>query len=54
MQDRVFWSEARHLTGYGHYYDRYVRGDDGQWRIASVVLTRLYLDYFTKEVADKP
>jgi hypothetical protein len=26
---------------YGHYHDRYVRGTDGRWRIASTHLTRL-------------
>jgi hypothetical protein len=26
---------------YGHYHDRYVRGGDGRWRIASTHLTRL-------------
>lgn len=27
--------------GYGHYHERYERGADGRWRIASVHLTRL-------------
>lgn len=52
MQDRVIWDEAkarsvgkRSLTGYGHYRERYVRCDDGQWRIARSTLTRLHIDF---------
>jgi SnoaL-like domain len=29
------------VKNYGHYHERYVRGDDGKWRIASIHLTRL-------------
>jgi hypothetical protein len=29
---------------YGHYHDRYVRGADGRWRIASMRLTRLRMN----------
>ncbi len=54
MQDRVIWDEAkaqsvgkRSLTGYGHYRERYVRCDDGQWRIARSTLTRLHIDFET-------
>jgi hypothetical protein len=50
MQDRVVWSEGksplpgvRSITGYGHYHERYVRRD-GVWRIASLKLTRLYVE----------
>lgn len=32
------------IRGYGHYHERYRRGDDGRWRIASTVLTRLYVE----------
>jgi hypothetical protein len=52
MQDRVIWSEARaktigkrSLTGFGHYRERYVRCDDGSWRIAHSRLTRLHIDF---------
>ncbi len=52
MQDRVVWDEARaqevgirSLTGYGHYRERYSRCEDGQWRIARTVLTRLHIDF---------
>lgn len=47
LQDRVVWTETRHLTGFGHYRERYVRCPDGKWRIAESVLTRLHLDYVT-------
>lgn len=52
MQDRVIWSEEkaraigkRSLTGFGHYRERYVRGQDGRWRIARSALTRLHIDF---------
>ena len=52
MQDRVIWDEEkakaigrRSLTGYGHYRERYRRGDDGRWRIAQSTLTRLHIDF---------
>ena len=52
MQDRVIWDDAkaraigkRSLTGYGHYRERYVRCDDGRWRIARGMLTRLHVDF---------
>jgi hypothetical protein len=30
--------------GFGHYHDRYVKGDDGNWRITELRLTRLRTD----------
>ena len=30
--------------GYGHYHERYEKGDDGEWRIAELRLTRLRID----------
>lgn len=51
MQDRVVWDADKAeqmgilgLTGYGHYHERYVRGTDGRWRIATQQLTRLHMD----------
>jgi hypothetical protein len=32
------------LKGYGHYYEDYVKGADGQWRIRRLQLTRLRVD----------
>ena len=51
MQDRVVWDENKAraigtpgLTGYGHYREKYVRCEDGRWRIAASKLTRLHMD----------
>lgn len=51
MQDRIIWSNAKAeqvgfqgLTGWGHYHERYVRAEDGMWRIATQRLTRLHMD----------
>jgi hypothetical protein len=30
--------------GYGHYLERYAKGDDGRWRIAYAELRRLHLE----------
>jgi hypothetical protein len=50
MQDRVVWKEGqsplqgvKSITGFGHYHERYVR-QDGKWQIASLKLTRLYVE----------
>jgi hypothetical protein len=44
MQDRVIWGGNRpSITGYGHYRERWVRRN-GQWKIASLKLTRLHID----------
>ena len=51
MEDHLWWPEGspiRHLHGYGHYHETYVRTDDG-WRIASMRLTRLHRTF---EMAD--
>jgi hypothetical protein len=34
-------SSLSSFRGYGHYHETYERGDDGRWRIATLVLTRL-------------
>jgi ketosteroid isomerase-like protein len=51
MQDRVIWdagrspiSPATGITGFGHYDETYRRSDDGNWRIASLRLTRLIVE----------
>lgn len=46
MEDHLWWPEGgplRHLHGYGHYHETYVKTDDG-WRIATLKLTRLRRD----------
>lgn len=53
MQDRNTYPEAQaremdcsgHL-GFGHYHERYVRCDDGKWRIARSRLSYLQMDRF--------
>ncbi len=32
------------MQGFGHYHERYEKGDDGRWRIADLRLTRLRTD----------
>jgi hypothetical protein len=46
MQDRVIWGPDRSLVGYGHYHERYVKRS-GEWKIASLRLTRLHIDMQT-------
>jgi uncharacterized protein (TIGR02246 family) len=33
------------LKGYGHYHEEYRKGADGRWRISSLKLHRLRVDY---------
>lgn len=45
MQDRVIWGSDRHsIIGYGHYHERWVK-QKGEWKVASVRLTRLHVDF---------
>ena len=37
-------AKGKNYVGYGHYHEEYVRGLDGQWRIAKVKVTRLHVD----------
>lgn len=43
MQDRLLYPGGQSVTGFGHYHERLVRRG-GQWRIASLKLTRLVLE----------
>jgi hypothetical protein len=44
LQDRVIWGPDRpSITGYGHYHERWVRRN-GDWKLASLRLTRLHID----------
>ena len=44
LQDRVIWGPDRpSITGYGHYHERWVRRG-GEWKMASLRLTRLHID----------
>jgi SnoaL-like domain len=51
MQDRLIFNEGKSpippvtgIKGYGHYHETYRRCDDGQWRIATLKLTRLIVE----------
>ena len=47
MEDHVRLPEGapfRRLHGYGHYYETYVREDDGRWRIRHLRLSRLLVN----------
>lgn len=44
MEDLLKWPDGMTLHGYGHYRETY-RKDDGEWRIATLDLTRLRLDH---------
>jgi hypothetical protein len=47
MEDEIWFPESfpiRHLHGYGHYHDTYVREPDGIWRMTHSRLTRLRVD----------
>jgi len=53
MQDRNTWSEERRAqagnaghTGFGHYRERYIKCEDGKWRIKSQVLSYLQMDIY--------
>jgi uncharacterized protein (TIGR02246 family) len=48
LQDVIVWPDGTRLHGYGHYHETYARVD-GEWRIASLTLTRLHMD-LTKAV----
>jgi len=44
MEDRLRWPDGSALHGFGHYHETYEK-IDGEWRIASLTLTRLRRDY---------
>ncbi len=51
MEDHLWWPEGspiRHLHGYGHYHETYVKSEDG-WRIASLALSRLHREFVLPE-----
>jgi hypothetical protein len=43
MEDIVEWPDGKLLRGYGHYHETY-RKVNGEWRIATMHLTRIRLD----------
>jgi hypothetical protein len=38
-------STPMRMRGSGHYHERYLRGEDGRWRIDGYVLTRLRVEW---------
>ena len=50
MEDMLRFGDGSEMHGFGHYHERYRRTDDG-WRIESMKLTRLRMD-FTPAPAD--
>lgn len=48
MEDMLRWPEGapiKAMHGYGHYHETYEKGADGQWRIKTMTLTRLRVDW---------
>lgn len=44
MYDTVEGAHGHSFTGFGHYHETYVKGDDGKWRIKDLRVTRLRVD----------
>lgn len=44
MEDMLRWPDGRELHGYGHYEETYEKAD-GVWRIKTLRLTRLRMDF---------
>ena len=44
MEDIVGFPDGQTMKGYGHYHEQYCK-QDGEWRIATLHITRLRLDY---------
>jgi hypothetical protein len=57
MEDKLWWpagSPLVHLHGYGHYHETYEKslpGEQGQWRIKTLKLTRLHRQLLTAKQA---
>jgi hypothetical protein len=44
MEDMLQWPDGRTLHGFGHYHETYEKVD-GAWRIKTLKLTRLRMDF---------
>ena len=52
MEDKLRWPDGTEMHGYGHYHETYEKVD-GDWRIKTLTLTRLRVD-FTPAAAATP
>lgn len=52
MEDKLRWPDGTEMHGYGHYLETYEKAD-GVWRIKTLTLTRLRVD-FTPAAAATP
>jgi uncharacterized protein (TIGR02246 family) len=48
MEDMLRWPDGTEMHGYGHYHETYVKLD-GDWRIKSLRLARLRVDFAPAE-----
>jgi uncharacterized protein (TIGR02246 family) len=44
MEDMLRWPDGNEMHGYGHYHETYEKVD-GEWRIKTLTLTRLRVDF---------
>ena len=44
MEDMLRWPNGGELHGFGHYHETYEKAD-GRWRIKTMTLTRLRMDF---------
>jgi uncharacterized protein (TIGR02246 family) len=44
MEDMLRWPNGSELHGFGHYHETYEKAD-GRWRIKTMTLTRLRMDF---------
>jgi ketosteroid isomerase-like protein len=51
MEDKLIWRDGSRLHGFGHYHETYRKEADGEWRIATIDLTRLRLDHLPPPTA---
>ena len=51
MEDMLRWPNGSELHGFGHYHETYEKAD-GRWRIKTMTLTRLRMDF--KEAPPAP
>lgn len=53
MEDMLWWPESEggnHLWGTGWYFEKYRKGDDGEWRIRELKLRRIRVEINGEQV----